>query len=125
MQDLDLVAVLDTQIRFAPADGDAAVHCREPHRARAQGAKPLHDPLVLLTGIGHQKVIHSGRVGEAADLAALRGDHARRMPEAVGEIVQFLVGAVDEHKGLLAGSDVLQKGIEVGQAAAELDDEHG
>src|SRR2546423_1629206 len=32
--------------------------------------------------------------------------------------------AMDEHNGLLAGGDVLQKGIEVGQAAADLDDEH-
>jgi len=70
-------------------------------------------------------MIHGGRVGEAADLAALRGDHARRVAEAVGEIVEFLVCAMDEYQRLLAGGNVLQKGIEVGEAAADLDDEHG
>src|SRR5437660_10195266 len=41
MEDLDLVALLDAQVRLSPSDRGPAVHRRESHRARTKGAKPL------------------------------------------------------------------------------------
>src|SRR5438445_2315599 len=106
VQHFDFVAFLDPQIRLAAADRDTAVHRGQADCVRAEGPQPLYDALVLLARVGHQEMIHGGRVGEAADLAPLGGHHPRWMPEAYGELIEFFVSAMDENERLPAGGDV-------------------
>jgi len=124
MKDLRFLAFFDPDVRLAPPRYEAAVHRRQPNGIGPQRSQPFNDALVLLAGVGHQKMVHRRRVGKARDLATLRRNHPRRMPETAAQLVQLFVGAVDKDQRFLAGGDVVEQWVEIRQAAADLDDEH-
>src|ERR1019366_3664489 len=96
----------------------------QPEGVDAELAQPFDDPLVGFARIGHEEVIHGGRVGEPADVAALRLDHPGRPAQAGGEVVEIAAGAVDDD-GLLGGrGNVLKERVEAADTAADLHDDH-
>ena len=124
-QDLRPAVLHDADIGLPAAFEQPSVHAAQADGVDAELLQFLDDAGVALSAVHHGEDVQGLLIGDPARVPRRRRDHAGRLAQLLGYLVQFVGSAVHQHQRFGLPGDVFQDVIQVdAPASARLHHDH-